>query len=96
MSKKREYKSSELIKSLSKIYGFEEKLLAFEIKDFFRELLDSKSFSEIERIDLLENRVIVKINSPLLKYDFQMRRTEYLIRLIDFFGEDKIKDLLFL
>ena len=34
MKKKREFQSSELVKSFAKIYGFEEKLLAFEVKDF--------------------------------------------------------------
>ncbi len=35
--KKREYQSSELVKSFARIYGFEDKLLAFEIKDFLEE-----------------------------------------------------------
>jgi hypothetical protein len=34
--KKREYQSSELVKSFARIYGFEGKLVAFEIKIFLK------------------------------------------------------------
>lgn len=38
--KKREFQSSELVKSFAKLYGFEDKLLAFEVKDFLHEYLN--------------------------------------------------------
>ena len=47
MPKKREFQSSELVKSLAKIYGFEDVLTAFKIKDFLQEYLDEMLFNEI-------------------------------------------------
>ena len=48
MPKKREFQSSELVKSLAKIYGFEDVLTAFKIKEFLQEYLDEMLFNEIE------------------------------------------------
>ena len=56
--KKREFQSSELVKSFAKIHGFESKLLAFEIKDFLNEYLNDALFSEIESVNL--NKKILK------------------------------------
>ena len=47
MKKKREYQSSELVKSFAKIYGFEYKLLALQVKDFLEDYLDQALFDEI-------------------------------------------------
>jgi hypothetical protein len=47
MKKKREYQSSELVKSFAKIYGFEDKLLALQVKDFLEDYLDQALFEEI-------------------------------------------------
>ena len=68
MRKKREFHSSELVKSLAKIYGFDEILVSFKIKDFLREYLDESLFNEIEQ-------------SPLLKNDFQMRKSFYVNKI---------------
>lgn len=93
MKKKREYQSSELVKSFAKIYGFEDKLLAFEVKDFLEEYLDESLFSEIESVNL-KNRVLsIKVKSPLLKNDFRMRKTFYLKKFQDKFGEKNFNDL---
>lgn len=91
--KKREFQSSELVRSFAKIYGFENKLLAFEIKDFLEEYLDESLFSEIESVDIDKKWVIIKINSPLLKHDFQMRKSFFLKKFQDKFGADHFSDL---
>lgn len=91
--KKREYQSSELVKYFAKIYGFENKLLAFEIKDFLEEYLDESLFSEIVSVDLKDKIIIIKISSPLLKNDFKMRRSFYLKKFQEKFGEDHFNDL---
>ena len=52
--KKREFQSSELLSSFAKIYGFEDKLKAFEIKDFLENYLSEDLFSEIETVNLKE------------------------------------------
>lgn len=92
-SKNREFQSSELVKSFAKIYGFEDKLLAFEIKDFFEEYLDESLFKEIESVNIENKIIIIKINSPLLKNDFNMRRSFYLKKFQAKFGEEKFTDL---
>ena len=61
--KKREFQSSELVKSFARIYGFEDKTIT------------------------------IQIDSPLLKNDFQMRRSFYLKKFQDKFGEEKFIDL---
>lgn len=92
-NKKREFQSSDLVKSFARIHGFEDKLIAFEIKDFLEEYLDESLFSEIESVDLKEKIIIIKINSPLLKHDFKMRKSFYLKKFQAQFGEDKFNDL---
>lgn len=95
-NKKREFQSSELVKSFAKIYGFEDKLVAFEIKDYLEDYLDESLFQEIESVNL-DNKIIqIKISSPLLKHDFNMRKSFYLKKFQDQFGEDKFTDLLVL
>ena len=94
--KKREYQSSELVKSFAKIYGFEGKLVAFEIKDFLEEYLDESLFREIKKVNIEDKCIIIKIDSPLLKHDFQMRKSFYLRKFQAKFGEEKFNDLLIL
>jgi len=92
-NKKREFQSSELVKSFARIHGFEDKLLAFEIKDFLEEYLDESLFNEINSVNIEDKIIIIKIDSPLLKNDFQMRKSFYLKKFQDKFGEDKFTDL---
>lgn len=91
--KKREFQSSELVRSFAKIYGFENKLLAFEIKDFLEDYLDESLFNEIESVNIEKKCVIIKINSPLLKHDFQMRKSFFLKKFQDKFGGNDFNDL---
>ena len=93
MKKKREFQSSELIKSFAKIYGFEDKLLAFEIKDFLQEYLNDALFQEIGDVNLDKKILSIKIKSPLLKNDFRMRKTFFLNKFKEKFGEENISDL---
>ncbi|MGN7863324.1 hypothetical protein [Chryseobacterium sp.] len=91
--KKREYQSSELVKSFARIYGFEGKLVAFEIKDFLEDYLDESLFKEIRSVNLENGCIIIKIDSPLLKHDFKMRKGFYLKKFQDKFGTDQFHDL---
>lgn len=92
-NKKREFQSSELVKSFARIYGFEDKLLAFEIKDFLEEYLNESLFNEIKSVNIEDKIIIIKIDSPLLKNDFKMRKSIYLKKFQDKFGEEKFTDL---
>ena len=92
-NKRREYQSSELVKSFARIHGFEDKLIAFEIKDFLEEYLDESLFREIRNVNIEDKTVIIKINSPLLKNDFQMRKTFYLKKFQNKFGAERFNDL---
>ncbi|WP_336718522.1 hypothetical protein [Chryseobacterium mucoviscidosis] len=92
-NKKREFQSSELVKSFAKIHGFEHKLLAFEIKDFLSDYLDESLFKEIKSVNIENKCVFIKINSPLLKHDFQMRKSFFLRKFQDKFGVEKFDDL---
>ena len=91
--KKREFQSSELVKSFAKIYGFEDKLLALDVKDFLENYLDESLFSEINSVDLKDKILIMKIDSPLLKNDFRMRKSFFLKKFQEEFGSEKIQDL---
>jgi len=92
-SKKREFQSSELVKSFARIHGFEHKLVAFEIKDFLEDYLDESLFNEIKSINIENKCIIIKIHSPILKHDFQMRKSFYLKKFQDKFGSEKFIDL---
>lgn len=91
--KKREFQSSELVKSFARIYGFEDKLLAFEVKDFLEDYLDEALFNEIESVNLKDKILDIKIKSPLLKNDFRMRKTFFLKKFQEKFGEEKFTGL---
>ena len=93
MPKKREFQSSELVKSLAKIYGFEDVLTAFKIKDFLQEYLDEMLFNEIESIRIKNQILTLKIKSPLLKNDFRMRKSFYIKKISEAVENIKITDL---
>lgn len=92
-NKKREFQSSELVKSFARIHGFEHKLIAFEIKDFLEDYLDQSLFKEIKSVNIEDKCIMIRIDSPLLKHDFQMRKSFYLKKFQDKFGEDKFNDI---
>ena len=95
--KKREYQSSELVSSFARIYGFEDKLKAFEIKDFLEDYLSADLFSEIETVNLKEHVLIIRIKSPLLKNDFRLRKTFFLKKFREVLKDESlINDLLIL
>ena len=93
MPKKREFQSSELVKSLAKIYGFEDVLTAFKIKDFLQEYLDLILFNEIESVRIKNQILTLKIKSPLLKNDFRMRKSFYIKKISEAVENVKITDL---
>lgn len=93
MKKKREFQSSELVKSFAKIHGFEEKLLAFEVKDFLQEYLNDTLFQEIGDVNIDHKVLSIRIKSPLLKNDFKMRKTFFLTKFKEKFGSENISDL---
>ncbi len=93
MPKKREFQSSELVKSLAKIYGFEDVLTAFKIKDFLEEYLDEMLFNEIEGVRIKNQILTLRIKSPLLKNDFQMRKSFYIKKISQAVENVKITDL---
>ena len=93
MPKKREFQSSELVKSMAKIYGFEDVLTAFKIKDFLQEYLDEMLFNEIESVRIKNQILTLKIKSPLLKNDFRMRKSFYIKKISEGVENVKITDL---
>lgn len=94
MKKKREYQSSELVKSFAKIHGFEDKLIAFRIKDFLEEYLDRHLFEEIISVNLKEEILLLKVRSPMLKNDFRLKKNFLLKKFQEQESADKIKDLI--
>ncbi len=94
--KKREYQSSELVKSFARLHGFEDKLLAFEIKDFLHEYLSDDLYNEIESVNLNNKIIEIRVKSPLLKQDFRLRKSFYLQKFQDKFGEKNFNGLLVL
>ena len=93
MKKKREFQSSELVKAFARIHGFEDKLLAFEVKDYLETYLDSSLFEEIISVNINRKVLEIKIASPLLKNDFRLRKTFFLNKFQQEFGENHITDL---
>ncbi|WP_300675610.1 hypothetical protein [Soonwooa sp.] len=95
--KKREFLSSELVKSFARIHGFETKLRAFEVKDYLEDYLSTDLFSEIESVNIDDNYLLIKIKSPLLKNDFRLRKSFYLNKIKSHLGDEfDFKDLLVL
>ena len=96
MRKKREYQSSELVKSFANAYGFEEKLKAFEVKDFLEDYLAADLFKEIIQVNLQGKILSIRIQSPLLKNDFRLRKSFFLKKFNEKFGENTFQDLIIL
>ena len=94
--RKREFQASELVKSFARLYGFENKLLAFEVKDFLHEYLSDELYNEIESVNLNNRMLEIRIKSPMLKNDFRLRKSFYLKKFREKFGEDQFNDLLVL
>lgn len=94
--KRREFQSSDLVKSFARIYGFEDKLVALRIKDFLQDYLDEGLFGEIVSVNLKEKVLVLRIKSALFKNDFRMRKSFFLKKFQDLEGEEKINDLLIL
>lgn len=90
--KKREFHASELVKSFARIHGFEDKLLAMEVKDFLQNYLDGGLFQEIESVNLDGGTLIIKIKSSLFRNDFRLRKSFFLNKFQEKFGDGKIKD----
>ena len=91
--KKREFQSSELVKSFARIHGFENKLIAFEVKDFLEDYLDESLFKEIIKVDL--NKILmIYVNSPLLKNDFRLKKAFFLKKFQEKFGAETFDDLI--
>ncbi|MCG2792089.1 MAG: hypothetical protein L6262_00890 [Weeksellaceae bacterium] len=95
--KKREYLSSELVNSFAKMYGFEDKLKAFEIKYFLEDYLSEDLFAEIVSVNLREQVLIIRIKSAMLKNDFRLRKTFFLKKFREVLKDESlINDLLIL
>ena len=86
--KNREFQSSDLVKSFARIHGFEEKLMAFEVKDYLNEYMNGDLFQEIESVNLNRKVLQIKIKSPLLRNDFRLRKTFFLQKFQEKFGSD--------
>ncbi len=92
--KKREFQSSELVKSFARIHGFENKLIAFEVKDFLEDYLDESLFKEIIKVDLKDKILMIYVNSPLLKNDFRLKKAFFLKKFQEKFGAETFDDLI--
>ncbi|QCX53840.1 DciA family protein [Elizabethkingia sp. JS20170427COW] len=91
--KKREYLSSELVQQFIKIYHLEDKMEVLKIRDFLEEYLDQQLYSEITEVALRDKVLTLKINSPLLRNDFKMRKSFYFQKFKIILGEEKLNDL---
>lgn len=92
--KKREFHSSELVHKLAKLYGFDDVLISFKIKDFLREYLGESLFSELVFIEYRQSLLHLKIKSPLLKNDFQLRKSFYLRKISESVENIQLSDIL--
>ena len=50
-------------------------------------------FDEIKSVNLEDKIITIKVNSPLVKHDFQMRKSFFLKKFQEKFGENQFNDL---
>lgn len=93
MKKQREYQSSELVQKLAKIYGFDDVLISFKIKDFLREYLDESLFAELDSVQYRGQVLTIKVKSPLLRNDFQLRKSFYLKKISESVENLQLSDI---
>ncbi|SEF68081.1 Protein of unknown function [Halpernia humi] len=96
MKKKREYQSSELVKSFARLNGFEDKLRALRVKSFLEDYLDESLFKEVKSINLKEKVLVLRINSSMFRNDLRLRKSFFLKKMQELEGEEHINDLLIL
>src|SRR5690606_17743269 len=92
MKKKGQFQSSQLVKAFARFHGSQDILLAFEVKDYLETYLDSSLFEEIISVNIRRKVLEIKIASPLLKNDFRLRKTFFLNKFQQEFGEHYIVD----
>lgn len=91
--RKREFQSSELLKSFAKLYGFEHKLFALEIKGFLLEMFGYQEYNGMISVNFINNILVMRLSNPMLRQDFQLRKSFFLRKIQDNFGDERIVDL---
>lgn len=84
------------MQSFAKLYGFENKLLALEIKEFLLEFINENYSNEIKSVNITDKFLIIRVQSPMLRNDFQLKKSYYLSKIQEKFGENTIIDLEFI
>lgn len=92
--KRKSYSASDLVKIFAKTHGFENKLLAFEVKKYLSQYLDKQLFAEIRKVDYADGILTLYITSPILKNDFHFRKQFYLEKFNQEFGEGTFTTLI--
>lgn len=93
MAKRRDFTGAEILNLITKKYQLDEALLILDIKEYLKDYLSEDFFRDIGKVSLRQGVLTLEVTSALLKNDLQMRRSQYLQKLQERFGVDKITAL---
>lgn len=93
--RKREFSSSELLQKMAKLYDFETKIFALEMKQFLVTMLDEQTRQRISGVHLEKSNFYVEVKNSIAR-DFLHRQRFFLLQnLQEEFGEEKVSEIYF-
>ena len=96
MSKsKNTYSLKEAIEQLIRAYGYHDKLLETSLISSWEEVVGGVYAAHTERVRVKNRTLFVKMDSPALRQELSMQRTELLNKLNRKAGEKVIDDIVF-
>ena len=96
---KREDNTSLLKDSIAQMwqkYKLQDKLTEIDIKNMWFSLFGEKIKEKVEKISLYRHKLFVKLNSPALKQDLMMQKTDMLQKITQHCPQAKIEEIVFL
>lgn len=81
MKKKRLFESQELTQLLGKKFGFEDKLLALEIRNWLIDHLGTYVTNDLECTTIRDGIIEFKVKSPILAQELRMREAFLLMKI---------------
>lgn len=77
-------------------YKLQDKLTEIDLKSFWNALLGEKVSEKTERVSLYKNKLFIKLNSPALKQDLMMQKTDIYTQINQSYPQAGIEDIIFL
>lgn len=79
--RKNEQSLGEAFKQLYKKLGIEDKATQFEVENAWKEMIGDEIYQKTQFVKVKNNEIEIKINSALIRQEFQLHQTELLQKI---------------